>query len=302
MLLKGKVAIVTGAGRGIGRDIALALSSAGAAVVVNDVGTSERGENSDMSVAAAVVDEIKQRGGNAVANTESITDSAAAARMVSRALDTFARLDVVVNNAGILRDGIFHKMTEEEWDAVLGVHLKGSFNVSRAAAPVFREQNSGSFLHMTSTAGLVGAVGQANYASAKMGVVGLSRSIAMDMERYGVRSNCVAPFAWSRLVGTVPVGDAVNADKLEQMRRLTPAKIAPLVIALASDEAKDVSGQIFAVRGDEIFLMSQPRPIRSAHCGDGWTPELVLSRVIPSMRSGFFPLERGRDVFCWDPL
>jgi NAD(P)-dependent dehydrogenase (short-subunit alcohol dehydrogenase family) len=302
MLLKDKVAIVTGSGRGIGRDIALALAAQGARVVVNDIGGSERGDNPDVSVAASVVKEIAARGGAAIANTQSIAAYADAERMVSQAVEAFGRLDIVVNNAGILRDSIFHKMSEADWDAVLGVHLKGSFNLSRAAAGVFRERESGSFIHMTSTAGLIGAVGQANYASAKMGVVGMSRSIAMDMGRFGVRSNCIAPFAWSRLVGTVPVGDAANAEKLEQMKRLTPDKIAPLVVALASDAAKDVSGQIFAVRGDEIFLMSQPRPVRSAHCSDGWTPERVLSRVLPAMRPGFTPLERGRDVFCWDPL
>ncbi len=302
MLLKDRVAIVTGSGRGIGRDIALALAAQGARVVVNDIGGSERGYNPDGSVAASVVEEIAARGGTAIANTQSIAVYADAERMVSQAVEAFGRLDIVVNNAGILRDSIFHKMSEADWDAVLSVHLKGSFNLSRAAAGVFRERGSGSFIHMTSTAGLIGAVGQANYASAKMGVVGMSRSIAMDMDRFGVRSNCIAPFAWSRLVGTVPVGDAANAEKLDQMKRLTPDKIAPLVVALASDAAKDVSGQIFAVRGNEMFLMSQPRPVRSAHCGDGWTPEKVLSRVLPAMRPGFTPLERGRDVFCWDPL
>jgi NAD(P)-dependent dehydrogenase (short-subunit alcohol dehydrogenase family) len=204
MLLEGKVALVTGAGRGIGRGIAMAMAAEGAAVIVNDFGGSERGDSPDTSVADGVVAEIHAAGGKASANGDSVSDSKAVKRMVEQAVSEFGSLDIVVNNAGILRDSIFHKMTEDDWDAVINVHLKGAFNTSSAAAQVFREKNTGYFVHMTSTAGLIGAVGQANYAAAKLGIVGLSRSIAMDMERFNVRSNCISPFAWSRLVGTVP--------------------------------------------------------------------------------------------------
>lgn len=301
MLLTGKVALVTGAGRGIGRAIAIAMAAEGAAVVVNDYGGTERGDGPDDSVASSVVGEIRSEGGRAIANGCSVADGKAVERMIDGAVAEFGRLDIVVNNAGILRDSIFHKMTEDDWDAVIGVHLKGSFNTSIAAARIFRSQNGGNFVHMTSTAGLIGAVGQANYAAAKLGVIGLSRSIAMDMQRFNVRSNCIAPFAWSRLVGTVPTPSEAEAHKLEQMKAMTPEKIAPLTVALCADGA-DVTGQIFAVRNNEIFLMSQSRPVRSAQTSDGWTPQTVMSRVLPAFKGSFHPLERGRDVFCWDPF
>ena len=191
--LQDKVVAVTGGGRGIGRAIALHCASEGAAVVVNDFGGSLAGEGHDAGPAAEVVAEIEAAGGRACANLANVADADSAATIISDAVDNFGRIDAVVNNAGVSRDGMFHKMTQENWQAVVDVHLHGSFNVSRAAAPHFREQGSGAFVHTTSTSGLIGNVGQSNYSAAKMGILGLSNSIALDMRRYRVRSNCVAP-------------------------------------------------------------------------------------------------------------
>src|ERR1700729_1485051 len=202
--LDGKVVIVTGAGRGIGREIALLCAAEGAKVVVNDPGVASDGSGTSAAPAEEVVDEIKKRGGIAVANFESVAEAIPASKIVKSATDHFGKLDGVVNNAGILRDMIFHKMSVEAFEAVIKVHLMGSFYVSHAAARLFREQESGAFVHFTSTSGPIVNLGQANYAAAKLGIVGLSKSIALDMDRFHVRSNCVSPFAWSRPIGTIP--------------------------------------------------------------------------------------------------
>ncbi|MBP7520063.1 MAG: SDR family oxidoreductase [Leptothrix sp. (in: Bacteria)] len=301
-LLDNKVVLVTGAGGGIGRDIALAMAREGAQVVVNDIGASVAGEGNDAGPAQRVVDEIRAAGGQAVANTDSVSEAASAARIVTTALDTFGRLDVVVNNAGILRDRFFHKMSAEEFDAVIKVHLYGTFHVSRAAAPHFKEQQSGAYVHMTSTSGLIGNFGQANYAAAKLGIAALSKSIALDMQKFGVRSNCISPFAWSRMIGSIPTETPEEQARVDRLKQMTPAKIAPLAVALASDRSVQVNGQIFAVRNNEIFLMSQPRPVRSVHRSEGWSPESVLAQALPALQASFFDLERSGDVFCWDPV
>ncbi|HEX7882762.1 MAG TPA: SDR family NAD(P)-dependent oxidoreductase, partial [Afipia sp.] len=202
--LDGKVIIVTGAGRGIGREIALLAATEGAKVVVNDPGVAADGSGTNASPAEEVVEEIKKRGGTAVANFETVAEAIPASKIIKQAIDTYGKLDGVVNNAGILRDAIFHRMSVEAFESVIKVHLMGSFYTSHAAARIFREQESGAFVHFTSTSGLIGNFGQANYAAAKLGIVGLSKSIALDMERFNVRSNCVSPFAWSRLIGTIP--------------------------------------------------------------------------------------------------
>jgi len=301
-MVKDKVVVVTGSGGGIGRDIALAMVREGAKVVVNDLGASVSGEGNDAGPAQAVVNEIKAMGGEAVANTDSVSDAAGAGRIIQTALDTFGRIDVVVNNAGILRDRFFHKMSVDEWDAVIKVHLYGAYYVSRAAATHFKEQGSGNYIHMTSTSGLVGNFGQANYSAAKLGVMALSKSIALDMQKFNVRSNCIAPFAWSRMIGSIPTDTDAEKARVERIKQMTPAKIAPLAVCLASDAASDTNGQIFAVRNNEIFLMSQPRPVRSVHRSEGWSPETVLSHALPALKASFYPLDRSGDVFSWDPV
>jgi NAD(P)-dependent dehydrogenase (short-subunit alcohol dehydrogenase family) len=301
-MLEGKVVLVTGAGGGIGRDFALVMAAAGAKVLVNDLGTSVKGEGASGGPAQKVADEIRAAGGTAAASTDSVADWASANRIVQAALDHFGRIDAVVNNAGILRDRFFFNMSVEEWRAVIDVHLNGSFYVARAAAPHFKSQQSGCYVHMTSTSGLVGNLGQANYSAAKLGIVGLSKSIALDMAKYNVRSNCISPFAWSRMIGSIPAENDDQRARVEKLKTMQTAKIAPLAVFLAMDEAKDVSGQIFAVRANEIFLMSQSRPLRSVHRAEGWTPESIASQAIPALRAHFYPLERSQDVFSWDPL
>jgi NAD(P)-dependent dehydrogenase (short-subunit alcohol dehydrogenase family) len=301
-MLEGKVAIVTGAGQGVGRAIAEGLARAGASVVINDVGVTLTGETENASAAEEAAAAIREAGGKAAANRESVADWASAQRIVQTALDNFGRIDIVVNNAGILRDAIFHRMEPDEWRAVIDVHLHGSFNISRAAATHFRQQQSGSYIHMTSTAGLIGNFGQANYMAAKLGIVGLSRAIAMDMQRFSIRSNCIAPFAWSRMVSSIPTETEADKVRVAKLKQMTPEKIASMVAFLGSDAAKNISGQIFAVRNNEIFLMSQPRPVRSLHRGEGWTPEALAEQLPGAFGPSLTPLERSADVFSWDPV
>jgi NAD(P)-dependent dehydrogenase (short-subunit alcohol dehydrogenase family) len=184
----------------------------------------------------------------------------------------------------------------------LKVHLYGTYNVSRAAAGHFKEQGAGAFVHMTSTSGLIGNLAQANYSAAKLGIAGLSKSIALDLQKFGVRSNCIAPFAWSRMISSIKVDSAEQEARVGKIKQMTPAKIAPLAVYLASDSAREVNGQIFAVRNNEIFVMSQPRPVRSVHRGEGWTPESIAEHAMPALRSAFHSLDVSADVFSWDPV
>jgi NAD(P)-dependent dehydrogenase (short-subunit alcohol dehydrogenase family) len=301
-IVAGKVAIVTGAGRGIGRGIALLLAREGARVVVCDIGASLDGAGADVGPAQTVVNEIEKAGGEAIASTVSISEPSNAEKIVAAALDQFGRVDILVNNAGILRDRIFHRMSWSDWSDVINVHLHGSFAMSRACATHFREQNSGSFVHMTSTSGLVGNFGQANYMAAKMGIVGLSRGIALDMARFNVRSNCIAPFAWTRMIDSIPAESEQEKERVARMREMSPEKIAPLTVYLASDRAEGITGQILSVRNNEIYLFNQNRPIRTIHRSDGWTPEKLDAQLKGAFAPSFTPLERSGDVFSWDPV
>ena len=302
-MVEGKVVIVTGAGRGIGAAIAKLMAQHGAKVVVNDIGVSLTGEGGDQTPAQEVVTEIKKAGGNAAANYDSVAEFKSAAKIVQCALDNFGRIDCVVNNAGILRDVIFHKMTEADWDAVVNVMLKGAFNMCHHAAGHFRQQESGSFVHMTSTSGLVGAMGQANYSAAKLGMVALSKSIAVDMARFNVRSNCIAPVAWTRMTASIPAKDPATAKRVEQRKQVTAEHNAPLAVFLASDAASGVNAQVFSTRKNEIFLMSQSRPLRSVHRSEGWSPETCADHMYPALKSGFYaPTDRTADVFSWDSI
>ena len=300
--LKGKVAIVTGAGGGIGREIALALANEGVKILANDIGVSLSGEGGSIQPAEETCGLITQKGGEAIPDTNSVTSWSSASKIIENALDNFKQIDIIVNNAGILRDVIFHKMDPKDWTDVIDVHLNGSFYISRAAAPFFREQNSGSFVHMTSTSGLICNFGQANYSAAKLGIAGLSKSISLDMKRFNVRSNCIAPFACSRMTNSIPSNTEAEKERVERLKKMTPETNAPLAVFLASEAAKNVSGQIFSARLNELFIYNQNRPVKSVHSETGWTPQQIAERALPSFKNSMTPNERSGDVFSWDPI
>ena len=301
-IVAGKVALVTGGGRGIGRAIALEMAREGASVVVCDIGAGLDGSGGDAGPAQEVVAEITKAGGKAIASTLNIVEPQNADAIVKSTVDAFGKVDIVVNNAGILRDRIFHKMSWSDWSDVIAVHLHGSFNMCRATAGLFRDQNGGAYVHMTSTSGLIGNLGQANYMAAKLGIVGLSRGIALDMQRYNVRSNCIAPFAWSRMIGSIPAETEAEKQRVARLQQMTPEKIAPLAVYLGADAANGISGQIFSVRNNEIFLFNQTRPVRSIHRSDGWTPEKLADQLKGAFGPSLTPLDRSADVFAWDPI
>ncbi|HEY2619717.1 MAG TPA: SDR family NAD(P)-dependent oxidoreductase [Acetobacteraceae bacterium] len=301
-IMEGKVVVVTGAGGGIGREIAIMMAAAGARVIINDVGASLTGGGASVTPAQQTQAIIHQNGGLAEISTDSVAEWASAQKIIQAALDHFGRIDAVVNNAGILRDGIFHRMSADDWLAVISVHLNGSFFVSRAAAELYRKQESGAFVHITSTSGLIGNVGQANYAAAKLGITALSKSIALDMQRYNVRSNCLSPWAWSRMTSSIPATTPEQQVMVEKLQHMTPDKNAPLAVFLASDAAKEVTGQVFGTRMNEIYLFSSPRPIRIVHRADGWTPEAIAQHALPAMQAAFMPLDTSEQAFPWDPV
>ena len=270
--LKDKVVAVTGAGRGIGRAIALACAAEGASVVVNDYGVSMDGSEPTSTVADDVVAEIKAAGGTAVAVADDISTMEAGERIVQTAIESFGRLDGVVCVAGILRERMLFNMSEDEWDAVIATHLKGTFTVFRAASAVMRKQEGGgSLVGFTSGVGMWGSVSQANYAAAKGGIVALMRSAAVGLQKYGVTANCIAPVANTRMAANVPGGTAETGE---------PEDVAPMVVYLLSDAARDITGQTYTVVGGKVALWSQPREIREVTKDGRWTPE-ELAKVLP---------------------
>ena len=292
--LTGKVVLVTGGGNGIGRDCALIAAAEGAKVVVNDLGGGLKGEDEgSQGPAEKVVQEIRAAGGEAVSNSDSVTNYKAVQGMVEQAMDTFGGLHAVINPAGILRDVMFHKMSEDDWDRVIDVHMRGSFNVARATIELFREQNDGAYMFFTSTSGLLGNIGQANYGAAKMGIAGLSRIIAMEGARNNIRSNCLAPVAWTRMTQSGPIKDEAQAARravmAEKIRADQPARFS---VAMVSPAAANVSGQIFGASGENIILYSQPRAIETVTKEEGWTVDTILSEAIPKMAPKFFDVQR----------
>ena len=302
-ILEGKVVAVTGSGRGIGREIALLCAKEGAAVIVNDPGVGGGGEGGEAGPAEQTAGDIRDGGGKAHANLASVADPAGAASIIEDAVQQFGRIDAVVNNAGILRDTIWHKMSHEDWKAVIDVHLHGCFNTSKAATPYFKDQGSGRLVHFTSTSGLIGNIGQANYSAAKLGIVGLSQSIALDAARYGVTSNCIAPFAWSRMTASIPTTGEGAEERVKRLQSMGAEKIAPLAAYLCSDASAEVTNQIFAVRRNEIVLFSKPRPVRSMVKTEGWTAQAIADELVPAFKSDF---ARGDEVsahvFPYDPV
>jgi len=267
-LLDGKVAVVTGAGSGIGRSVALGLAAAGAAVVVNDYGVSVDGREPSSAPADAVVKEIESSGGRAVASAQSIATMAGGKAAIDAALKTFGDLHILVCCAGILRERMIFNMSEEEWDAVIAVHLKGHFTVMQPATRHMREKRAGRIITFTSTAGLEGSPGQPNYSAAKEGIVGLTRSTALAMAKYGVTVNCISPTADTRMTQRLP-------DERRGQAMAPPEAIAPVITFLASDRASHVTGQVIGVRGNQVTLFSHPAPVRQITSRDPWTPEAL---------------------------
>ncbi len=275
--LTDKVAIVTGSGRGIGRGVARFLAAEGAKVVVVDPGVNVDGTGADQSIAEQVASEIRQDGGAAVACTESVVPMEGGEKIVQTAIDNFGKLDIVVTCAGILRDRMIFNMTEQEWDDVIAVHLKGTFTVVKNACILFRQQRSGRIITFSSQSGLVGNSGQANYGAAKSGIAGFTKVVARDMGRYGVTANSIAPRANTRMIGDIPDSAAEirarsGVDSLsegDELSQLNPDHIAPFICYLASDYSSDINGQTFLVYGDTVSLMSQPRPLQAIYNADG---------------------------------
>jgi NAD(P)-dependent dehydrogenase (short-subunit alcohol dehydrogenase family) len=298
-VLDGRVVMVTGAGNGIGRDVALIAAAEGAKVLVNDLGGGPHGgDEGSAGPAEAVAEEIRQKGGQAVSNSHSVTDYDAVVDMREQALKAFGALHAVINPAGILRDRMFHKMSNEDWDVIIDVHLRGTYNVCRATIELFRDQNDGAYVLFSSTSGLIGNIGQTNYGAAKMGIAGLSRILALEGASKNVRANTLAPGAWTRLVASIPVKDEAAAQRMEALAKAMPPEgPAKLAVALASPAAASVSGQIFGVQGNDISVMSQIRSVDYREKAGGWSPASIISEALPALAPSFTPFEGGAGGF-----
>ncbi|OGO48007.1 MAG: 3-hydroxyacyl-CoA dehydrogenase [Chloroflexi bacterium RBG_16_64_32] len=292
--LKGRNAVVTGAGRGIGRAVAILLAQEGANVVVNDPGVNVDGSGHDAGPAGQVVDEVRGAGGTAVANYDSVADLAGGENMIKQCVDAFGRIDILVNVAGILRDRMIFNMSEEEWDAVISVHLKGHYNTIKPASVLMRQQRYGRIVNFSSISGLRGNSGQANYGAAKAGIAGLTRVVARDLGRYGVTCNAIAPVAQTRMTAAVP--DAARQVRAQRgmasaapparLVETTAEHVAPMTVYLCTDEAWNVNGKIFHVGGGNVSLAAEEMPVRQITKGGKWDLEELVSLVPSHLMAG----------------
>ncbi|WP_323015409.1 SDR family NAD(P)-dependent oxidoreductase [Devosia sp.] len=306
--LAGKAVIVTGGGGGIGRAVCLHMARLGAHVLVNDLGVSVAGDQSSARAADVVVGDIVAAGGSAVANTMSVTDKAAGKAMVEQAMDSFGRLDIVINNAGIIRMGAYDEMPESDWRGVLQTNLYGAVYLSHAAARQFVRQNSGAYVHMTSAGGLIGSTKQTNYGAAKLGIVGLSQTLARDLGPLGIRSNCIAPSSTSRMTELTDNArkHLMTPEALENLRRArlasVPEHMAPVIAFLGSDAASGLNGQIIGARGSELYLYGHPSPLRGLSSRQGWSAPWLETNLAGAWAPFITPLEVITDVFNWAPV
>lgn len=284
--LENRAAVVTGAGRGIGRAVALALAAEGARVVVNDPGVSVDGSGFDQGPAAAVVEEITADGGAAVRNTDSVATTEGGERVIQQCVETYGRLDALINCAGILRDRMVFNMTEEEWDAVIGVHLNGHFNTIRPASAIMREQRYGRIVNFSSGSGLRGVPGQANYGAAKAAIAGMTRVVARDLGRYGVTCNAVAPIAATRMIGVASDALQARVQAAPAGLELSPESVAPIVVYLCTDDAWNVNGKIFGISGGLLSLLHDEVPWREMKKPGRWTLEELAAAVPTQLMVG----------------